>query len=273
MILLMAAIFIALLVTIVLPILAGIWVNKNLAVPWRVITYGALGFFIVQLLLSLIFSGLMMLIENETLSLSEPSLYLTQLIISIFFGALLGVVIRWAGMKFLNEPLVNLEAAYGIGLGFGGVESILRVGLPLLLTFITMLSNININPQTTRLDPDTIVQLEALWQVPAFVPLAGSLERLAAFVMHITVTILILQAFTRKNGLWVAAAVGLEVLVNGLIVGFAEMGLAYGWVIGVAVLLMIGNLYLMFRLHAFDFDITKVYGETSSSADLSITGD
>jgi uncharacterized membrane protein YhfC len=273
MVLLMAAIIIALLVTIVLPILAGVWLNKNLAVPWRVITYGALGFFILQALLTLIFSGLMMLIENETLSLSEPSLYITQLLMSIFFGALLGVIIRWAGMKFLKEPLVNIEAAYGIGLGFGGVESILRVGLPLLITFITMLSNINIDPQTTRLDPDTFIQLEALWQVPAFVPLAGSFERLAAFVMHITVTILILQAFTRKNFLWVGAAVGLELLVNGLVVGLAEMGLAYGWVIGVAILLMVGNLYLLYRLRAFEFDITKAHGERDSSANLSITGD
>lgn len=261
MVLLIAAILIALLVTIVLPILASVWLHNNLAVPWRVITYGALGYFIVQALLTLLFSGLMPFVDNGSLPLSDQSLFVSQLVISIFFGALLGVVIRWAGMKFIKEPLVNLEAAYGIGVGFGGAESIMRVGLPLLLTFITMLSNLNLDPQTSALDPEVILQLEALWQVPLYVPLAGSLERLAAFVMHITITILILRAFTRKNGIWVGAAFGLEVLIVGLIVGLAEAGLAYGWVILVAVLLMVGNLCLLYCLHAFDFDITKAHGE------------
>lgn len=260
--LLIAAITIALLVTIGLPILAGVWVNKNLVVPWRVIIYGVLGYFIVQALLSLLFSGFMTLVDNGTLTLTDYSLFMVQLMISIFFGALLGVVIRWAGMKFIKEPLDNLEAAYGIGIGFGGSESIMRVGLPLLMTFITMLSNINIDPQTSTLEPDMIVQLQALWQAPVVVPLVGSLERLAAFVMHITVTILILQAFTRKNYLWLGAAIGVELLINGLIVGLAEAGLAYGWVVLVAVLLMFGNFYLLYLLNAFDFDISRVYNDT-----------
>ena len=261
MVLLIAAIISALLVTIGLPIIAGFWFNKNLAVSWRVMTYGVLGYFVVQALVSLLFSGVMALYDRGGLNLSEQSLFTTQLVISIFFGAVLGVLIRWAAMRFTKEPLNNLEAAYGIGVGYGGTESIIRVGLPLLFTFVTMLININVDPQTTTLDPDMITQLEALWQVPVFVPLAGSLERLAAFVMHITVTILILQAFTRNNNLWVGAAVGLELLVNGLVVGLAEAGLAYGWVIGLAVLLMVGNFYLLYLLNAFDFDITKASGE------------
>lgn len=94
-------------------------------------------------------------------------------------------------------------------------------------------------------------------------PLAGSLERVAAFVMHITVTILILQAFTRKKSLWLWAAVGLELLINGIIVGLAEAGLAYGWVVLIAGLMMAGNLYLLYQLHAFDFDITKAQSDSS----------
>ncbi len=261
MILLIAAILIALLVTIGLPILAGIWLNKNLAVSWRVMIFGVLGYFIAQVLVTLLFSGIMALYDRGGLTLSQQSLFTTQLAISIFFGAILGVVIRWATMRFAKEPLDTLEAAYGMGVGYGGTESIIRVGLPLLFTFITMLSNINVDLQTSTLDPDVITQLSALWQVPVLVPLAGSLERLAAFVMHITVTILILQAFNRKNNLWLGAAVGLELLVIGLVVWLAQVGLASGWVVGLAVLLMVGNFYLLYLLNAFDFDITKASAE------------
>lgn len=261
MVLLVITVIIALLVTIGLPILAGVWLNKNFGVSWRVITLGALGYFVVQALMTFLLGGLAELVGNGTLNLSDRNFFIVQLILSILFGALLGVIIRWAGLKYIQQPLVNLEAAYGIGVGYGGIESIIRVGIPLLITFITMLSNINIDIQTTTLEPEVFTQLEALWQVSPWVPLAGSLERIAALVMHITVTILVLQFFTRKRVLWLGAALGVEVIINGLIVGLAEIGLAYGWVILIAVVLMMGCLYLLYRLNAFDFDITKAHSE------------
>jgi uncharacterized membrane protein YhfC len=100
-----------------------------------------------------------------------------------------------------------------------------------------------------------------LWQIQPFVPLAGSLERIAALVMHISVTVLVLQAFTRKNTTWLAAAFGLELLVNGMILGLAEAGLAYGWVILIAVILMAANLYLLYRLDAFDVKVPKMVAD------------
>jgi uncharacterized membrane protein YhfC len=261
MIFLSLAIIVALVVTIALPIVAGIWLNKKWYVPWRVITYGAMAYFVVQALMTFLFSGFVALVDNGTLALSDQAYLIVQLIISVVFSALLGVVIRWAGMRFIKEPLVSLEAAYAIGLGYGGVESLIGVGLPLLMTFISMLSNINIDPQTTTLAPEVVSQLEALWQIQPFVPLAGSLERIAALVMHISVTVLVLQAFTRKNTTWLAAAFGLELLVNGMILGLAEAGLAYGWVILIAVILMAANLYLLYRLDAFDVKVPKMVAD------------
>ena len=261
--LLIAAILIALLVTVGLPIIASLWLNKNLAVSWRVIIYGVLGYFVVQFLVTLLFSGVMALYDLDVLNLSAYPLYTVQLVSSVLFGAIVGVVVRWAVLRYAKEPLINLESAYGIGIGFGGTESIVRVGLPLLFTFITMLSNFNIDPQTSSLEPGAISQFEALWQVPAFVPLAGSMERLAALFMHLTVMVLILQTFTRNNNLWLGAAIGLELLVNGLMVWlaleerFAGNGMAYGWMIGLALFLMVGNFYLLFSLNGFDVDITK----------------
>ncbi|MFW5713832.1 MAG: YhfC family glutamic-type intramembrane protease [Brevefilum sp.] len=257
MVLLIITITISLLITIGLPILAGFWLNNKFRVPWRVITYGALGYFIVQALVTLVFSGFNYLVQNDTIALSGEGFNTAQIFLSVFLGALLGVLVRWLGMKYMNEDLDNLEAAYGIGAGYGGAESIMLVGLPLLMTFITMLANMNIDPQTSNLDPAVIQQIEELWQVSAYIPLVSSLERIAAFVMHITVTILILQVFTRESKLWLLAAFGLELFVNGLIVGLAEMGLDYGWVILVALVMMVGNLYILFRLRAFEFDITR----------------
>ena len=251
--LLSIAIIISLFVTIGLPIGAGIWLNKKLGLAARVVIYGVLGYLIVQALITLSLGALTSGFEQGTVNLSEGAFTSIQIGVSIFLGALLGVLMRWAGMKFIRENLDNLPAAYGIGIGYGGIESILLVGLPLLTTFITMLSNRQIDLQTTTLDPAVITQLEELWQVPAYVPLIGSLERIAAFMMHLTVTVLILQVFTQNKIIYLAVAVGLELFVNGIVVGLTSAGMEYYWVVPVSIGLIVLNVYLLQRLRALDF--------------------
>jgi uncharacterized membrane protein YhfC len=257
MVLLAIAIVVALLITIVLPLVAGFLLNKRTGVAWRVVSYGALGYFITQVLMTLIFSGFTALVNNGILNISDQAFANWQLVLSILIGAVIGVLIRWAGMKFIKEDLTTLKAAYGIGVGYGGVESVLLVGLPLLTTFISMVGNIDIDPQTTTLDPEIVRQIEELWQVNPLIPLAGSLERISAFVMHIAVTILILQFFKRNKPIWLAAAIGLELLMNGLVIGLSQIGLSYGWIILVSAILMAGNVYLLYRLGAFNIKASK----------------
>ena len=251
MVLLSISIVLALLITIGLPIGVALWFKKKYHLPWRIFSYGALAYFLAQALVSILVTGFVSLVGSGTIVLSDQSLYVVQIVISVLLTAVMGVIIRWLGMKHLNEDLDNLKSAYGIGIGFGGIESIMLVGIPLLATFIPMIRNINIDPQTTTLEPEVIVQIEELWQVSPIVPLAGALERIAAFVLHITVTILVLQIFKRKSKLWMAAAIGLEVLVNGSIVGLAESGISYGWVTLISMVFMAANIFILLKLGAF----------------------
>jgi uncharacterized membrane protein YhfC len=251
MVLLSISIVLALLITIGLPIGVALWFKKKYHLPWRIFSYGALAYFLAQALVSILVTGFVSLVGSGTIVLSDQSLYVVQIVISVLLTAVMGVIIRWFGMKHLNEDLDNLKSAYGIGIGFGGIESIMLVGIPLLATFIPMIRNTNIDPQTTTLEPEVIVQIEELWQVSPIVPLAGALERIAAFVLHITVTILVLQIFKRKSKLWMAAAIGLEVLVNGSIVGLAESGISYGWVTLISMVFMAANIFILLKLGAF----------------------
>ncbi len=87
-----------------------------------------------------------------------------------------------------------------------------------------------------------------------FVPLAGA-RSVLLLVMHTCCdAILIYQIFKRKNKIWLAAAIGLELLVTGVIIGFAEAGLSYGWVTAVSILFMGVNLLILYKLDAFAFD-------------------
>lgn len=245
------AITIAILVTIAFPIGVGFWLNKKFHLPWRILSYGVMGYLIMQSVVSLILSGISLLATNGTLTLSETGLTTLQLVLNIVLAAILGVVIRWAIVKYFPEKLDTLEAAFGIGIGYGGAESVMIVGLPLLVTFVTMLTHLDYQSASAGLEPAMVSQLEALWGVSPLVPLAGSLERLAALVMHLTVTVLVLRFFLLQKRVYLLAAVGVELVVNGLVVGLSEAGLAFGWVILVSVVLMGGNLYLLWKLKAF----------------------
>lgn len=245
------AIIFALLVTIGLPVGVGFWLNRKYHVPWRMVTYGVLGYLLMQSVTALILSGVNGLMANGALVLSEEGLTAIQLVLSIVLAAILDVLVRWAIMKYFPEKLDTREAAFGIGVGYGGAESVMIVGLQLLITFITMLSNLNYQSTSSGLDVDMVTQLDALWAVSPVIPLAGSLERLAALVMHLTVTILILQFFLHKKKSYLLIAVGLELVVNGIVVGLAQSGLAYGWAVLASIILMGGNLYLLYRIKAF----------------------
>ena len=245
MIILGVSIVVALLVTIVLPIVAGVWINKKLGVAWSVIIYGAFIYFIVQTLMTLLFWGLDALYQNGTISLTEEAYRWLQVGFSVLMTAVLGVGFRWGAMRYMKEKLDNLESAYAIGLGYGAAETIMVWGVPLLMTFISMIQNIGTEAA------------EEAWALSPLVPLSLSAERITAFVLSITVTVLILQVFKKKSGVWIAAAIGLEVLVNGLVIGLSEIGLGIGWIILIAVAFMAFNLFLLYHLHSFDFDITK----------------
>lgn len=235
------SIVIALLFTIALPIVLALLFNKKSGGKWKVTMYGVLAYFVVQSLLTLVMSLLVILVENEKIVIAEQVYRWLELGLHVLFAAIFGVAIRWAAMRYMKEGLDNLPASIGIGLGYGGIESILIMGLPLLVTFINML----------RFVGDDLV-VEA-WSMSALVPIAIALERLSAIILHLNVTVLIFQFFKRKNIWWIVAAIWLEVLFNGVIIGLAESRFHEGWVMLSSVLLMLGNLYMLYRFRAFDF--------------------
>ena len=266
MILLGISITFTLIIVIGLPFVISFILNKKFGVSWRWMTYGVLGYFVVQVLVSIIYSGLIGLVPEWNTTGADQTYLLSQIMVNVFLGALLGVTVRWLGMKYLK--LDSLESAYAVGVGYGGAENIILVGLPLLTTFITMISNVDIDPLNTSLDPTMVEQLQELWALEFYVPLATAVERITALVMHITVTLLILQVFKKKSLLWLGAAFALELIINGLVVGLAEAGLHYGWVVLLGVALMACNLYLLYRLGVLNPIITGMKRGPQEEMDL-----
>ncbi len=120
--------------------------------------------------------------ENGSLALTENSIFLSSGRIEHSVApAWFGVLIKMGGDVFLKKNLTTLICLCD-WLGYGGAETLMIMGLPLLTTLIGMIQNIG----------DELVA-EALKLSPP-IPLGISVERLTFLVPHcLTVTMLIFQ--------------------------------------------------------------------------------
>jgi uncharacterized membrane protein YhfC len=100
-----------------------------------------------------------------------------------------------------------------LGLGHGGIESILLVGLSLIGTVVTYVALSN--GLSFGLPPDKLSLASA--QLAALTPLTtllGGAERVFALCLHVACSLLVLEAMRTGRWQWWAASVGLHTLVN-----------------------------------------------------------
>lgn len=113
------------------------------------------------------------------------------------------------------------QAALTLGAGHGGIESIL-VGALVLLTFVNMLVVRNLDLATLGLTGEQLElaqkQVAEYWGLAWHMPLTGAVERLIAILLHLSLSVLVLQAFVRRNALFYMAAIAWHAAVNALAV-------------------------------------------------------
>ena len=77
-----------------------------------------------------------------------------------------------------------------------------------------------------RLEKNSLAwQIEELVNSPPWMFLLGAVERVFTLIIHISLSILVLQAFVRRNIMWLFAAIGWHTLVNAV----AVVGLLQEW--------------------------------------------
>lgn len=100
-----------------------------------------------------------------------------------------------------------------LGLGHGGLESMLLVGLPLavnVLLYLALANGLSFGlPEAQR--PLVVQQFDAL--TPGLA-LAGGVERLSSMAVHVGLSVLVLQVFRRDSKWWLAFAIAFHTLSN-----------------------------------------------------------
>jgi len=112
------------------------------------------------------------------------------------------------------------------GLGHGGLESVLLVGLNLgavLVLYVLLSRGVSLPIPPAKLD----LIRDHLSALTATRALAGGLERLFALCIQVALSLIVLQAFWRRNLRWLAYAVALHFVVDFVAVMAARLAGAF----------------------------------------------
>ncbi len=222
------------LLMIVLPVLIGIWLVQRYRVSWKLFLVGAVGFVISQIghipfnqfVLNPIVEDI--LEQGETLG--------AILLAALLFGLSAGVfeeVTRYL-FYYFRKSMRGWDEGLMFGDGWGGAEAIL-LGLLAATTVINVyvyqsgLIEAFVPPEQMASSGEAIAaaaqEIEALVNSPPWLFLLGAVERLFALILHMSLSILVLQAFLRRNIIWLFVAIGWHALIDAI----AVVGLLQEW--------------------------------------------
>ncbi len=215
------------LLMLVLPVLLGIWLVRRYKVGWKLFLLGAAGFVVSQIfhipfnqyVLNPFTTGI--LEQGETIG--------RVLLVALLLGLSAGVfeeVTRFIFYRFMKNRR-QWDEGLMFGAGWGGIESII-LGLLAATTIANVyiyqsgLIETIVPAEQLANNPDAIAaaaqQIEELVNSPPWMFLLGAVERVSALVLHLSLSILVLQVFVRKNIGWLFVAIGWHALVNSVAV-------------------------------------------------------
>jgi len=206
---------ISIILAIILPVVFGTWLRRCFRVSWLLFAVGTLTFIgsqVVHIPLNNLLADLGILSADK---MSGTDLVFTSLLLGLTAG-LCEELARTAGYAFLKKSR-RLEDGLMLGLGHGGVEAMILVGI-LAAGSVAQLFALRGQDLTTlgfTSEQMAYVQLQlATLDKPSIVALLPLLERLIAMSLHVSLSLMVLRAFQTRKALWVVAAIAYHALVD-----------------------------------------------------------
>ncbi|MCG8346924.1 MAG: YhfC family intramembrane metalloprotease [Chloroflexales bacterium] len=197
---------------IMFPLALAVLARRKLGVGWRYFGFGALVFFVSQMLIRIPLIIALQMALAPQLSGSRG--------LQIAFGGLLALtaglfesVGRYLGYRWLmrnDEKTWSKGVMYG--LGHGGIEAMLLVAGLALANLIALLTMSAVQFEALPLDAREAL-LEAT-QLPIWVVFAGAWERIWAISFHAAMSLVVLQVFRRGSMRWLLYAILLHALFD-----------------------------------------------------------
>jgi uncharacterized membrane protein YhfC len=241
------------LLMIAMPIGLAVFLRRKFGLGWRLFWIGAATFILSQVG-HIPFNWGVGQVLNRTGMVYWSSTAQT-IFNAVFAGLSAGIfeeVCRYGMYRWWARDARSWGKGLMAGAGHGGVEAML-LGLLVFYGFAQLAILSNADPaQLTRLVGAEKMeyvrsQIAAAWSYPWYATLLGAVERLFALVLHLSLSVIVLQVFTRRNIGWLFVAIGYHALVDGSAV-FARPYLSvYGLeaVVGVFAVLSLAIIFLL----------------------------
>ena len=176
------------------------------------------------------------------------TLFTNNIIFYGLYGGLAAALFEEAGrliaMKFFMKQTLNKQNALMYGIGHGGIEAILIVGL----TYISnLLSALMINSGALQASMElldeatkqtTFQQIKVLWELPSWQFYMAGVERLLAIALQISLSILVYKAVASGYRKFWLLAFGIHFAVDFLTVVISGYG-APVWIVETVLLVMV----------------------------------
>lgn len=214
---LIAAICSALFV-IIYPLVLAIIAHQRLKVSWRYFGYGALIFFLFQIISRVPIVTVLGNVLAPQLKASPLFLYTWIAFLAITAG-LAEEIGRYIGYRWLmKREEKTWSKAVMYGLGHGGLESMLLVGGLIILNIVNVVvwSSLDLNTLPAAQHAQIVQQVNALNAQPVWAIFLGSWERLWTVPFHVALSVIVLQVFRRNNIAWLWLAIFLHALIDGV---------------------------------------------------------
>lgn len=206
---------ISLLISFGLPVILTVYIIRHEKASFKAVLVGALVFFVFQIVIRM---PLLQVISRQTWYFKMSS---SMLLVGLFLGLSAGLfeeIGRFLGFKYLLKNKLTWENGIAYGIGHGGIEAILLVGLSNLNSIIfSILINNGLLESTlaNRLSPDIVYSIKyQLISITPALALAGGLERLFTIIVHIAFSIIVLYGVMSKEFKYVVYAIFAHTLIN-----------------------------------------------------------
>ncbi|WP_426754477.1 YhfC family intramembrane metalloprotease [Myxococcus sp. Y35] len=217
---------------VLMPVAVVLWVRRRLGVPWKVVGWGAAAFALSQLFTRLPAVQVAQYFMRDALKDSSVLMWSWVAVLSLTAGLFEETARLWVFRKPLKD-FRRWRDAVGFGAGHGGLESALLVGGLSALGLVNVIALSALDPSTLPLKPEQVAQVvEAKAAIAAldwWMPLLGAYERLGSMVVHIALSVVVLQRFVRGEVKWYWLAMGAHALFNAMtVVAGKQVGAALG---------------------------------------------
>lgn len=207
---------ISMLVAIGGPIIVLAWWHKRTGAKLLSALIGAVTFILFALVLERM---LHLLVLGNTGDKLSGNLWLY----AAYGGAAAGIFEetgRFLAMKICMKKNLDKQNAIMYGIGHGGIEAILLVGVTMQSNIVTSIminagqfeKTLQMLDEATR--SATLTQVSVLWTTQPFLFYMSGVERVSAFVLHLSLSYLVYRAVRYRKAGWYVLAVFLHFLVD-----------------------------------------------------------